>query len=274
MATRPVLPLIVCGFPRSGTLTCAQALGLSPEVELQGEMGAPDQTIAYLETLKSWHGSHGARGEAWFDKSYDVMFDVIAGAAPGRRIVRPDALYRGHKTPRHERYFKRYEALFDRPDQRARYVYCLREPWAVWRSLKIMSWNSFRDVGAFTRAWVKSVETYEAMAAAAPGRVLLFRLDDFAVAPDPDAFVRETLLAPLGLNPARLMRAVTELGNNNAATVKAGRAPEPLFQDEIDRIARAPGVRRALADFLPTSVPPNGVRRGVLSRLQDLRSPP
>lgn len=269
MATRPVLPLIVCGFPRSGTLTCAQALGLSPEVELQGEMGAPDQTIAYLETLKAWHGSHGARGEAWFDKSYDVMFDVIAGAAPGRRIVRPDAVYRGHKTPRHERYFERYEALFDRPDQRARYVYCLREPWAVWRSLKIMSWNSFRDVGAFTRAWVKSVETYEAMAAAAPGRVLLFRLDEFAAAPDPDAFVRETLLELLGLDAGRLTRPVAQLGNNNAATVKAGRAPEALFQDEIDRIGSDQDVRRILRAWLPMAAPPNGARRGVMSRLRD-----
>ena len=265
----PVLPLIVCGFPRSGTLTCAQALGLSPDVELQGEMGAPDQTIAYLEALKAWHGAHGARGAPWADKSYDVIFDVIAGAAPGRRIVRPGARYRGHKTPRHERYFDRYEALFDRPDQQARYVYCLREPWAVWRSLKGMAWNSFRDAGAFTLAWVKSVETWERMAAAAPDRVLLFRLDDFAAAPDSDAFVREALLAPLGLDPARLSKPVADLGNNNASTVKAGRAPAPLFQDEIERIGRDAGVRRILTAWLPTAVPPTGVRRGVMSRLRD-----
>ncbi|RZJ96399.1 MAG: hypothetical protein EON88_07790 [Brevundimonas sp.] len=268
MASGPVLPLIVCGFPRSGTLTCAQALSLSPTVELQGEMALPDQTLGYLAALKVWHEGQGARSALWRDRSYEVMFDAFAAAAPGRRIVRPGATYRGHKTPRHERYFDRYEALFDRPEAQARYVYCLRNPWAVWRSLKIMPWNSIRTVGAFVEAWGRSVETFERMQTTAPGRVLMFDLDAFVAARDAEAFLDETLFRPLGLDPASFLKPVSSLANNNAATVKAGRSPPPLFQDEIDRIGDDAKSRRWVERYFADVTPPIGETRGWLQRMR------
>jgi hypothetical protein len=264
----PVLPLIVCGFPRSGTLMAAQALALSPEVELQGEMALPDQTIGHLEALKAWHDGQGARSELWRARSYEVMFDAFAGAAPGRRIVRPNARYRGHKTPRHERYFDRYEALFDKAEAPPRYVYCLRNPWAVWRSLKIMPWNSFRTVGAFIEAWGRSVETFERMQATAPGRVLLFDLDGFVAAEDPAAFLGATLYGPLGLDPAGFRKPVASLANNNAATVKQGRSPPPLFQDEIERIGGDERSRRWVERYFAGVTPPAGPTRGWLERVR------
>lgn len=253
----PTKPLIVCGFPRSGTLMCAQLLSASPEVELQGEMGRPDETLRFLETIKAHQDSKGPT-EHWVAKSYDFAFDIFAGVSRARRAVKPGAVWRGHKTPRQERFFARYEALFDRPDAGAHYVYCLRNPWSVWRSLKIMHWNKIPDVDHFVELWTQSIGHYETMVAQAPGRVHLFHLEAFIAAEDKTAFTREHLYLPLGVDETRLKRAADEQDNNNAAAVKAGRSPPALEPTEVSRIGRDPGVRRALALHFPGFEPPPG----------------
>lgn len=254
---QPVRPLIVCGFPRSGTLMCAQLLSASPEVELQGEVRMPDETLAYLTAMKAHHEERSPT-EHWRAKAYDLAFDVFAGISRARRAVRPDARWRGHKTPRHERFFHVYEAFFDQADARAHYVYCLRNPWSVWRSLKIMPWNKIPDVERFVEMWTLSVSQYEGMVAAAPDRVHLFNLEAFIAADDKAGFARARLYAPLELDEARLRRPADEQDNNNAASVKAGRSPPPLTTTEVSRIGRDPGVRRALDVYFPGFIPPAG----------------
>src|SRR5690606_35536555 len=54
-------PLIVCGMGRSGTRMCANVLGNSSLVELQGEVGGPVGTklVAWLEAVRSQKRADG-----------------------------------------------------------------------------------------------------------------------------------------------------------------------------------------------------------------------
>src|SRR5690606_23185384 len=122
--------------------------------------------------------------------------------------------------PRHERHFDRYERIFDQEDRRAMYVYCLRNPFHVWRSYRAMPWNKFRSVGDFLSAWVKSVHEFESMRRRAPGRVLLFNLDGMVRAPDRLEWLRPVLLDPLGISPKTFRRPVDTLENSNSAARK------------------------------------------------------
>lgn len=236
---------------------CAQLLSASPEIELQGELRMPDETLSWLLKIKAHHEERSPT-EHWQAKAYDLAFDVFAGVSRARRAVKPGAKWRGHKTPRQERFFHRYEALFDRPGAEPHYVYCLRNPWSVWRSLKVMSWNKIRDADQFTELWTQSIRQFEEMMEQAPGRVHLFHLESFIAAEDKAAFARTHLYTPLALDESRLKRIADEQGNNNAATVKAGRSPEPLTPAEEARIGRDPEVRRALESFFPGFEPPAG----------------
>lgn len=247
MAENTARPLIVCGFGRSGTRMCANILANSNDVELQGEIppALADQTFSFLINTK--------RDRARPDPDRDhmlarVVFREMAGK---RSVTRNKALWFGHKTPHHERYFDSYERIFDQPDLRARYVYCVRNPFDVWRSHRNMPWAGFRDAGSFAKAWVRSVERYRVMRAAAPDRVMLFNLDAMLRAPDQMAFLNAAMLDALDLRPDSFRKPVGELENTNSSAAKLGGPPPEPPQKDRDRIARERGVKQALAEFFP-----------------------
>lgn len=240
-------PLIVCGMGRSGTRMCANILGNSSLVELQGEIGGPVGTklVAWLEAVRSQKRADGHQC------LYRLARAAFRDSSPGRPLDRPAARWFGHKTPRHERHFDRYERIFDQADRQAMYVYCLRNPFHVWRSYRAMPWNKFKDVDSFLAAWVKSVQIFERMRTEAPGRVLLFNLDDMLRAPDRLEWLRPTLLDPLAISPTTFRRPVETLENSNSAARKVGAPPAELPPADQARIASDPEAARIVRAYFP-----------------------
>ncbi len=79
------------------------------------------------------------------------------------------------------------------------------------------------------------------MEAQAPGRVIRFNLDAMLAAPDRQAWVEATLLAPLALSTADFRKPFADLGNTNSALLKYGRDPAPLPDRDARELDRALG---------------------------------
>lgn len=226
---------------------CANILANAGVVELQGELGGPagSRFMAWLEALKL------QRSDADPAAFYDLARQAFRLGAAGRPAERPEARWFGHKTPRHERYFRRYEVVFDDPDNRPVYVYCLRNPFDTWRSYQAMPWNKFETADAFLKAWLRSVATYEMIAAKAPGRILVFNLDAMLRAEDWAVYLGPALFEPLGLSSDTFRRPVRTLGNSNSSLNKTGARPQPISDADRQIIAAHPEVRRITAEHFP-----------------------
>lgn len=226
---------------------CANILSNAPDVELQGEIdgSAAPQMLAWLEA------AHAATPSDEPHRIYRLARATFREGSAGRPKDRPDARWFGYKSPRHERYFTRYEALFADPARRARYVYCLRNPFHVWRSYRAMPWNQFRDVETFLKAWLRSVRTFEVMADAAPGRVRLFNLDSMIRAQDRLNWLTPVLLEPLEISAQTFRKPVENLGNSNSALNKVGAPPEEPPASDLGVIAAHPEVARLIQAHFP-----------------------
>ena len=240
-------PLIVCGMGRSGTRMCANILSNSRDVEMQGEIGGPagSRMMAWLEA------NYPQRSEADPYRIYRLARATFREGSAGRPQDRPRALWFGYKSPRHERYFHRYERLFEDPARRPRYVYCLRNPFHVWRSYRAMPWNKFKDVRAFLQAWNRSVGTWETMRRQAPDRVSLFNLDSMIRSPDRLEWLTPVLLEPLNLSPEMFRRPVEALRNSNSAANKVGAEPQELPPADMAAIAADPDAAAAVRAYFP-----------------------
>lgn len=240
-------PLIVFGMGRSGTRMCANILNNSNDVELQGEIGgrAGTKMMSWLEAARAQRKHDDA------SQTYELARGAFRLGSAGKALVRENVRWFGHKTPRHERHFKRYEAIFDDASTRAIYVYCIRNPFDVWKSYRAMPWNKFKTVDEFLKAWVRSVHMYEAMVQKAPGRVLMFNLDAMIRAPDWLTYVRPALLEPLAIGEDTFRRPVEELGNTNSAERKVGAKPEPISDADRRVIASHPATRRIIERHFP-----------------------
>lgn len=240
-------PLIVCGMGRSGTRMCANILLNSGAVELQGEIGGPVGTkmVAWLEAVRTQRKANGQQCV------YRLARAAFRDSSPGRPLDRPDARWFGHKTPRHERHFERYERIFDEPGRGARYIYCLRNPFHVWRSYRAMPWNKFKSANGFLTAWIKSVRTYEAMRERAPERVLLFNLDEMIRAPDRLEWLRPAILDPLEISPDTFRRPVDKIENSNSAARKVGAPPAELPETDLAAIANHPEAAQIVRTYFP-----------------------
>lgn len=247
MASAVARPLIVCGMGRSGTRMCANILNNSSLVELQGEIGGPAGTrlVTWLEAarLQRRNDNHA--------ETYNLARAAFRLGNRGDGRERPGVLWFGHKTPRHERHFRRYEVIFDDPDNRPIYVYCFRNPFDVWRSYRAMPWNKFRTVEDFLKAWLRSVRMYEIMAEAAPGRVIVFNLDEMLRAGDWSAYLTPRLFEPLQIPASSFSRPVQKLSNSNSALNKTGARPEPISDADRLVIAGHPEARRVIARHFP-----------------------
>ena len=240
-------PLIVFGMGRSGTRMCANILNNSRDVELQGEIGG-----AVGSKMMAWLVSVATQKEPPEPgRMYRLARSAFRDSTPSRPMARERARWFGHKTPRHERHFARYEAIFNDPALEPHYVYCLRNPFHVWRSYRIMPWNKFKTAGAFLEAWVKSVQTYERMIEEAPGRVHLFNLDDMVRAPDLLDWVEPNLLVPLGLSADGFRRDIDKLENSNSASNKLGVKPAPPPLSEMIEIASDREAARMVRTYFP-----------------------
>ena len=247
MSADEAKPLIVFGMGRSGTRMCANILNNSQAVELQGEIGGPAGTkmMAWLEAIRL------QRGDADHERMYRLARSAFRDSAASRPLERPEARWFGHKTPRHERHFRRYEVVFSDPACPAHYVYCLRNPFHVWRSYRAMPWNKFKDVRAFLEAWNRSVHMYENMLQVAPGRVLTFNLDEMIRAADRMEWLRPNLLEPLGVSEATFRKPVEALRNSNSAANKLGMEPTDPPATDMAQIAADRAAADAVRAYFP-----------------------
>lgn len=241
-------PLIVCGFVRSGTQMCATILSNSLVVELQGEIpiSLTRPTFVWLQAVKREQQHEDAR------LFYRLCRTTLRGITPpSSNAIRRDARWFGHKTPRHENYFDIYEKLFDHPEARPCYVYCLRNPFHVWQSYRVMPWNGWPGVRRFLKGWVKSVEAFEAMRAVAQDRVFLFHLDEMLASADQLTWLQKTMLDGLEIEADTFRKPVESLRNNNSAQAKFGLAPPEVPIGELAYIARDRRVRRIIDQYFP-----------------------
>lgn len=223
---------------------CANILSNSSKVELQGEIPSElaEPTLHWLAAIKEEFGEDDDR----VYRASRLAFRSVSKASP---VKRKGAQWFGHKTPRHEQRFGLYESLFDDPDRPTFYVYCLRNPFKVWRSCKAMPWNRVKDVRAFLRSWTSSVEAYECMQSRAPDRVLRFVLDDMLAAPSRRSWLEQVIFRPLGIEQSSFRQTVDALANTNSAVAKFGIKPPELPPADVRQIASDRRVRRIASRY-------------------------
>lgn len=226
---------------------CANVLKNSRDVELTGELSANvgHPTLTWLAAVRRERKDSEVE---WFYRLCRSTFRSVAKSRPAKR---PGVRWFGHKTPRHEQHFDIYESLFDHAEARARYVYCLRNPFHVWRSYRAIPWSGVRDVRVFLDAWIASVDAFEAMRTAAPDRVFLFNLDDMLAAPDRLSWFRVAMLDALEIRSDSFRKPVEALENSNSTEAKFGAAPPEAPPADLRRIARDRRVRRIMAAYFP-----------------------
>jgi hypothetical protein len=200
-------PLVVFGRPRAGTRFITNILNSFPEVTMQGEIPDPvmDAVADFIERVDDYYRARaskkrdaGARQfELWRDKKEALIYSFWAGTSQASR-AQPgsNCRYFGYKRPEHEQYFSFYETHFGA--DRARYVFCVRN--FVDNYLSIKSRWPTRKIEDVADRYVDSIHRYNDAVAAAPGRVLLFNLDDHVRYGF--EYTRSAVLDPLGLKPS------------------------------------------------------------------------
>jgi hypothetical protein len=204
MYPRNVKPLIILGRQRAGTRFLTEVLNSFDEVAIQGEIPNPVMRSAkrliqdidrfYAEMAKGGDVKGRREYKGWLRKKEDLVLSIWEHAGQSRRVkYHAKTKYFGYKRPNNESYFTFYERTFKyRP---ATYVYCTRN--FIDNYLSIASRWPERDIERVSSEYMQSTMQYHKMTERAPGRVLLFNLDDH-VRRGP-AYIEENILMPLGL---------------------------------------------------------------------------
>ena len=179
-ADRTLRPIVVCGAQRCGTRFVTDALNAFPEVSLLGEvepaafrcamefMASVDAVRAEGKIRPKWHQSY-LRNRAFMT----MTFWLSTQKRPIPEIG-PETTYFGYKNPQHERYWRRYEAIFAYTPPI--YVHCFRSFPSYWISVKTR-WPE-RSIVDAAKVWQSSAKTFDEMHAVLGDRALSFILDD------------------------------------------------------------------------------------------------
>lgn len=199
-----VTPLFIFGMGRSGTTNALRVLNAHPQVMLNGEISLSimKQFFDLLDGVEKSYREKDVTIGGWRARKADYMFESFGYLSKGGRGQLkkiPDAKFRGHKTPRHESLFDRYEAHFGSSGLAPRYFYCARNPFDCWRSYQSAAWNGYKSIGEFLGPYITSFEQLAHMQRSAEGRVFVLNLDDLTRAPDPLAWYVRNIFEPLGL---------------------------------------------------------------------------
>lgn len=233
-------PLFVMGMGRSGTTNALRVLNCHPKVMLTGEIALAvlKRFFALLDVLDQSNQGKTQVRDGWLGRKADYVFTsfgYMAKMPRGQPEAPAGAIYRGHKSPRLEFIFDDYETHFASVGMQPRYVYCTRNPFDCWTSYKSMPWNAYRDVDHFLRDYERSHLELRRVRGEASGRVLVMDLDALKAAPDPLAFYRENLYAPLGLEmDDRIRQRIHKIHYES----KRGSPARALGDEERARIAR------------------------------------
>ncbi|MGY6532503.1 sulfotransferase [Glycocaulis sp.] len=212
-----VTPLIIAGRPRAGTRYLTDVLNRFEDVAIQSEIPNPVMAAIhrfFRDTDNYYRGAgdseeRGERGPgelaAWQSKKTSLMFALwIGGAQAKPKGLDKPLRYFGYKRPKHEDYFDFYEKVFDQSPPV--HIFCVRN--FVDNYLSISSRWPGRDVEEVADEYLAALAVYRRMVKRAPGRVLLFNLDDHIAAGV--GYVRAQILDPLGLELDSAMEAELE----------------------------------------------------------------
>jgi hypothetical protein len=200
-----VTPVFVCGMGRSGTTNALRILNTHPAVALNGEISLSvlKHFFTLLDGVDRSYGAGDSVGDGWRAHKADYMFEsfgYLSKGGRGRLNKIASAAFRGHKSPRLETLFEKYENHFDGLGPKPRYFYCARNPFDCWRSYREMAWSNYASVDQFLQHYTASFARLKEMQDAAAERVTVLNLQDLIAAPDLLAFYRESIFAPLGLD--------------------------------------------------------------------------
>jgi hypothetical protein len=232
-----VTPLFIFGMGRSGTTNALHVLNSHPEVMLNGEisLSVMKQFFDLLDGVENSYANKDATREGWHARKADYLLESIGYLSKGGRGQLkkiPRARFRGHKSPRHESLFDRYEAHFASVGLAPRYFYCARNPFDCWQSYRATSWNGYETVSAFLAHYMASFAQLEHMRRRAEGRVFLLDLDELIAAGEPLEWYRTRIFAPLGLGmPENLTRRLARSGDEGETS------PVPRDISSADRKA-------------------------------------
>lgn len=174
-------PLFVVGMPRAGTRFMTDALNLSSEVAIQGEVFAETietvrQLFLDLDPRLDWRG----RSEDWGLRKQHLLTAVWTNTAKSAPVPMSEGCrFFGFKSPHHERFFDFYEEMFT--DDPPIWVFNVRNFRGLFRSLSSMTWRkgvkaTIPYIGA---EYLRAMDELDHMLASAPDRVIPFVLDNY-----------------------------------------------------------------------------------------------
>lgn len=245
-----ITPVFVCGMGRSGTTNALRILNMHPAVMVNGEipLSVLKHFFALLDGTESSY-SDPDRQRVWRENKAQYMFEsfgYLSKGGRGRLDKAGDAKFRGHKSPRLETFFEKYESHFSGIGPAPRYFYCARNPFDCWRSHRAMTWGS-ETTQEFLGQYMTSFKNLERMQEYAGDRVIVLNLDELKNAPDLLAYYRDKIFTPLGLDvPERTATRIVK-----SADKREPSSTPPLESDQEKAIAEYPGVAALLAAHFP-----------------------
>lgn len=247
-----ITPLFVFGMARSGTTNALRVLNAHPEVMLNGEISLAvlKHFFALLDGVERSYAEKDEVLAAWHARKADYIlesFGYLSKGGRGQLKKIPNARFRGHKTPRAESLFDRYEAHFRAARLEPRYFYCARNPFDCWRSHKEMAWNSHETVESFIVQYAESFSQLAQMRRRAPERVFVLNLAGLTAAANPIAWYRESIFAPLGLElPEIAERRIRKMEETRPAAKDA-----KLSREEERAIGGHPVIAALIEEMFP-----------------------
>lgn len=250
-----ITPVFVCGMGRSGTTNALRILNTHSSVMLNGEI-ALNVLMRFFDLLDATDQSYGTKehiSEDWNARKAEYIFEsfgYLSKSGRGRYDNATGARFRGHKTPRLETIFEKYESHLSGCGPAPRYFYCMRNPFDCWRSYRTMPWTGYSEVEDFLQGYLESFERLEQMQKKLDERLILLNLDALKKTPDIFEFYNKNIFTPLGLDmPERTVKRITKIMGDR----KPSSTPELSAQDR-EVIASEPGIANVLETYFPNSI--------------------
>jgi len=240
---------------RSGTTNTLRVLNAHPSVALNGEipLSILKHFFTFLDGVDKTYGERGKLSEGWQSRKSEYMLDsfgAMSKGGTGNARKHNSADFRGHKSPRLETMFEKYEQHFGKRGPLPRYFYCARNPFDCWRSYREMPWTSYMRAEEFLEDYVASFARLKVMQEHVEGRVTVVNLDELKKAPDVFEFYEEKLFAPLGIEmPGSTMNRI-EKAQEDKTPSTASKLPD----EDKTTIANYPGIAEILATHFPAAI--------------------
>ena len=225
-------PLMVVGAPRCGTRFVAHALNRHPSILVQGEIRCEvmQSAIRFLSETGDFFNSKPQWSTPWNHGRRDFLYAIWGSVTKKSYEARAIINWFGHKTPRHDRYWKFYQKFIG--EIPVKYVFCMRN--FVDHYLSMISMKEYRgsphDIKNIAREYRASVARYAEMKTALGADVSLFVLDDLREG-DVD-YVRETLFERLGIDVDEATLTRIDVSQRSNPTEARGARRKELTADE------------------------------------------